>query len=110
MNDLDKFPCYDHSVLDKFSFQTVKPVSVTIPYDNQFSGSKFIKKKVDNSQGDLVVYTFNHDNTPRVNEGDALSVELLKNNTSVKVLYCFNHVFKGHRVYSCVCQIQKDIK
>jgi len=110
MTDLEQFPCYDYSVLKDFSFQTITPVSVTIPYDKALSGSKYIKKKVDKGQGDLVVYTFSHDNTPRVNEDDALSIELLKSMVNVKVLYLFNHVFKGHRVYSCVCQIMQDAK
>ncbi|WP_158679161.1 hypothetical protein [Cronobacter sakazakii] len=33
MDNLENFPCYDHSVLTDFSFQTIQPVSVTLPYD-----------------------------------------------------------------------------
>ncbi len=33
-------------------------------------------------------------------------VELLKEQVEVKVLLSYNHIFKGHRVVSCVCQIQ----
>jgi len=109
MNNLEQFPCYDHSVLEDFSFQAIKPVSVTIPYDNSQSGNKLIKKKVDREQGKLVVYSFNHDNTPRAKEGDVLTVELSKEKTEVKVLYSYNHIYKGHRVYSCVCQIQENV-
>lgn len=109
MKDLEQFPCYDHSVLTDFSFQSIQPVSVTIPYDNALSGSKYIKKKVDKEQGNLVVYSFNHDNTPCINEGDVIAIELLNEAVEVKVLYSYNHIFKGHRVYSCVCQILKDI-
>jgi len=108
MNDLEQFPCFDHSVLSDFSFQSIQPVSVTLPYDNALSGSKYIKKKVDKEYGDLVVYSFNHDDTPRVNDDDVIAIELLKEIVEVKVLYSFNHIFKGHRVYSCVCQILKD--
>jgi hypothetical protein len=60
MDNLENFPCYDHSVLTDFSFQTIQPVSVTIPYDKALSGSKLIKKKVDKTKGDLVVYSFHH--------------------------------------------------
>lgn len=109
MNNLEQFPCYDHSVLEDFSFQAIKPVSVTIPYDNSLSGNKLIKKKVDKEQGKLVVYSFNHDTTPRVKEDDVLTVELSKEKTEVKVLYSYNHIYKGHRVYSCVCQIQENV-
>ncbi|WPO93711.1 hypothetical protein SFA32_12100 [Buttiauxella sp. HR94] len=108
MNDLEQFPCFDHSVLSDFSFQSIQPVSVTLPYNNALSGSKYIKKKVDKEHGDLVVYSFNHDDTPRVNDDDVIAIELLKEIVEVKVLYSFNHVFKGHRVHSCVCQILKD--
>lgn len=82
---------------------------VTIPYDNALSGSKYIKKKGDKERGNLVVYSFNHDNTPRIDEGDVIAIELLKEAVQVKVLYSYNHIFKGHSVYSCVCQILKDI-
>ncbi|HHA2289752.1 hypothetical protein KGP24_08960 [Enterobacter sp. JBIWA008] len=106
MDNLENFPCYDHSVLTDFSFQTIQPVSVTLPYDKALSGSKLIKKKVDKTKGDLVVYSFHHHTTPKVNEDDVLMVELLKKQVEVKVLLSYNHIFKGHRVVSCVCQIQ----
>lgn len=109
MNNLEQFPCYDHSVLEDFSFQAIKPVSVTIPYNKALSGNKLIKKRVDDEHGKLVVYSFNHDNTPRVNVDDVLTVELSKEKTEIKVLYSYNHIYKGHRVYSCICQIQENV-
>ncbi|HCR0901186.1 TPA: hypothetical protein OMT82_000418 [Enterobacter cloacae] len=110
MNDLSQFPCYDQSVLSKFSFQSIKPVSVTLPYDKALSGSKLIKKKVDKEQGELIVYSFSVKDKPNVNDDDSLTIELLEEKKEVKVLHCFFHVYKGYRVYSCVCQIQKDTK
>lgn len=106
MDNLENFPCYDHSVLTDFSFQTIQPVSVTIPYDKALSGSKLIKKKVDKIKGNLVVYSFHHHTKPNVSEGDVLMVELLKDKIDVQVLLSYNHIYKGHRVFSCVCQIQ----
>ncbi|ELQ6225597.1 hypothetical protein ACI0YY_000254 [Cronobacter sakazakii] len=106
MDNLENFPYYDHSVLIDFSFQTIQPVSVTLPYDKALSGSKLIKKKVDKTKGDLVVYSFHHHTKPNVSDGDVLMVELLKNKIDVQVLLSYNHIFKGHRVFSCVCQIQ----
>ncbi|HFI1904686.1 TPA: hypothetical protein ACGPMP_002164 [Enterobacter roggenkampii] len=106
MDNLENFPCYDHSVLTDFSIQTIQPVSVTLPYDKALSGSKLIKKKVDKTKGDLVVYSFHHHTKPNVSDGDVLMVELLKNKIDVQVLLSYNHIYKGHRVFSCVCQIQ----
>ncbi|KAE9653672.1 hypothetical protein GQM33_15635 [Escherichia coli] len=106
MNILDQYPCYDHTVLDEFLFQNVKPISVTLPYDKVFSGSKLIKKKVDKSKGDLIVFSFNLNNIPNVNDGDVLDTVCLGDNKTVAVLSCFNQVYKGHRVWSVVCQLQ----
>ncbi|HED3657350.1 hypothetical protein ABK836_12485 [Enterobacter hormaechei] len=106
MDNLENFPCYDHSVLTDFSFQAIQPVSVTLPYDKALSVSKLIKKKVDKTKGDLVVYSFHHHTKPNVSDGDVLMVELLKDKIDLQVLLSYNHIYKGHRVFSCVCQIQ----
>ena len=106
MDNLENFPCYDHSVLTDFSFQAIQPVSVTLPYDKALSVSKLIKKKVDKTKGDLVVYSFHHHTYPNVSDGDVLMVELLKDKIDLQVLLSYNHIYKGHRVFSCVCQIQ----
>ncbi|HDR2890509.1 TPA: hypothetical protein I4G69_001341 [Enterobacter asburiae] len=106
MNNLEQFPCYDYQILNQFEFQTITPVSVTIPYDKMNSGSKLIKKKVKKDKGDLVAYTFNLHETPNVSDGTVLLVKLLEKQVDVEVLTSFQHVFKGHRVFSIICQIQ----
>ena len=103
MDNLENFPCYDHSVLTDFSFQTIQPVSVTLPYDKALSG-KMIKKQMDKSKGDLIAFSFELTKTPNVNDGDVLTVDLIDGKSTVTVLTSFQQVYKGHRVMSYICQ------
>ncbi|EOM8996387.1 hypothetical protein ACNCWV_002068 [Escherichia coli] len=103
MNYLEQFPCYDHTVLDNFSFQSIKPVSVTLPYDKALSG-KMIKKQMDKSKGDLIAFSFELTKTPNVNDGDVLTLDLIDGKSTVTVLTSFQQVYKGHRVMSYICQ------
>ncbi|MCV3770314.1 hypothetical protein [Enterobacter sp. RD4-1-1] len=103
MNYLEQFPCYDYKVLDSFSFQSIQPVSVTLPYDKALSG-KMIKKQVDKTKGDLIAFSFELTKTPNVNDGDVLMVDLIDGQSTVTVLASFQQVYKGHRVMSYICQ------
>ncbi|WP_181959362.1 hypothetical protein, partial [Klebsiella pneumoniae] len=84
-NYLEQFPCYDYTVLDSFAFQSIQPVSVTLPYDKALSG-KMIKKQVDKAKGDLIAFSFELNKTPNVNNGDVLTVDLIDGKSTVTVL------------------------
>ncbi|EOU9592069.1 hypothetical protein ACOJEA_004769 [Klebsiella aerogenes] len=106
MNNLEQFPCYEHTELHKFTFQSITPVSVTLPYNKALSGNKLIKKKVNHDKGDLVAFSFALSDTPNVSDGTVLLIDFNDEKKSFEVLTHFQQVYKGHRVVSYICQMQ----